>query len=91
MCELLDVGRTLLCVFDVERGAVQPIRVVAELPEATVAVEAKDASNLTRRVVVVNMVGPRSLADGANAALLADKVFDLRCAEAVAPLQVIVP
>jgi hypothetical protein len=91
MYELPDVSRTLLCVFDVERRAVQPLRVVAELPQSAVAVEAQNASHTTRRVIVINMVRPGSLADGARTALLTDQVFDVGCTEAVAPFQVIVP
>jgi hypothetical protein len=90
MYELPDVSRTLVCVFDVERRAVQPIRVVAELPEATVAVEAKDAANAARGVIVVDMLGTWFPAYRTDVTLLAYKLVELCGADAVAALQVVV-
>jgi hypothetical protein len=68
--EPADVRRTLLEVFDVERGAVKPLRIVAELTQPAVAVEAQDASDATRHVIVVDVLGVRPIADGAHIALL---------------------
>src|SRR4249919_1161973 len=42
--EPADVRRTLLEVFDVERGAVKPCPIVPELPQPAVAVETQDTS-----------------------------------------------
>src|SRR5262245_2037846 len=88
--ELGDISRTLLCVLDVDRGAVEPLGIVAELPESPVAVEAKDAAKAACGVIVIDMLGTWSRAYRTDVALFAHELVELRCADAIAPLQVIV-
>jgi hypothetical protein len=85
-----DICRTLLGVLDVERSAVQPLRVVTKLTEATVAVEAEDPTHTSGRVIVVDVFWIGPIADGAHITLLADQVLDLGRADPIAPLQVVV-
>src|SRR5262249_8285739 len=47
LCEPIEFPRTLRRVFYVERGAVEPLGVITELPEPPVAVEAQDPAHLT--------------------------------------------
>jgi hypothetical protein len=50
-------------VFDVERGDVEEERVVPELAQTAIAVEAQQRSDLTRGVVMVDVRGRGSSAD----------------------------
>jgi hypothetical protein len=68
----------------------EPTRVVSELAETAVAVEAEDAANLTGQVAVIDVLGVWSAADGADAALLRDELRNLISADPVALEEVVV-
>jgi hypothetical protein len=74
---------------DVVGGRSQDLRVVAELTQPTVAVEAQDRSHSARGMVVVDMSGGRRLADGTYAVLLPKQVVRLGCRNPVAPREVV--
>jgi hypothetical protein len=70
------------------RGA-QHVRVVLELTEPPVAVEAEQRPDGTGHVVVIDVLSGRCLADGAQAALLGQEVICLSGGDAVAASQVV--
>jgi hypothetical protein len=70
--EPADFCRTLLGVFDVERGAVKPMRIVSELAQSAIAVEAEDAPHATRHMIVVDVLRIGLGADRASATLATD-------------------
>lgn len=65
--------------------------VVAKLPEPAVAIEAQDASDPSRGVVVVNMLRVFTAADRTQSALPFYERCNLYGSNAVTPCQVVVP
>jgi ABC-type transporter lipoprotein component MlaA len=59
-------------------------RVVLELPEAAIAVEAEQSSNSPGRMIVIDVLGRSGLADGAQSTLLSKHVISFCGGDAVA-------
>ena len=72
-------------------GSTQPFGLVTELPQPTVAVEAGDATHLAGRVIVVDVLRSRTVADRTGTALLFDEALHISRADSVASQQVVVP
>jgi hypothetical protein len=76
-------------VLDVEHGHLQDRRIVLELPEPAVAVEAQEGSHGTGRMIMINMDCRRRSADGTESLLSGEHVVGLSGCDPVPPLQVI--
>jgi hypothetical protein len=78
------------CSVEVVRGADKPVAVIAELPEATIAVEAEDAAHFPGSMIVVDVFGIRPTADCTDTALLSDEIVELVRTDAISTFQVVV-
>jgi hypothetical protein len=78
-------------LLDIQLRACEPFGVIFELSEPPVAVEAQDAADAVRRVIVINVLRIRSPANGADASLVASHFVDFRSADAITTLQVVMP
>jgi hypothetical protein len=78
-------------LLDIQLGPCEPIRVIGELPQPPVAVEAQDAANAVRRVIVIDVLGIGLATNRADTALVADHFVDFGSADTIATLQVVMP
>jgi hypothetical protein len=76
--------------FEIELGADESFRIVAELAEPPVAVETQDAAHTVGLVVVINVLRVGLPTDRTDATLVANHFIDLIRTDAIAMLQVIV-
>jgi hypothetical protein len=88
--EARPISRSQIRALEIELRPYEPLRVIAELSEPAVAVEAQDTTNATTDVVVVDMFWTRLVANRAHAVLLTDQLVELGCTDAVPPFQVMV-
>jgi hypothetical protein len=75
--------------FQVRNSFGEEHRVVPELPQAAVAVEAQYPANPPGAMIVINVLGVGSATDGTDAPLLSQHLVDLCLPHAVAPAQVV--
>jgi hypothetical protein len=75
---------------EVQRGADQPVTVIAELTEAAVAVEAENSAHFAGPMIVVDVFGIWSQTHDTDATLRLDELIELVGTDAVSTLQVIV-
>jgi hypothetical protein len=79
----------LVVVLDVERGHLKEKRVILELAEATVAVEAQQRSDRTSGVIVVDVGSRGSSADRAHALLSLEHEIRFSRGDPISPRQVV--
>jgi hypothetical protein len=77
--------------FEILNCAGNDVRIIAKRAHAGVAIQAHDASDLTRGVVVINLSGRAAVADSTQSPLRVDHSLNVVCAHPIFLTQVVMP